>query len=99
MKATVSRSRRRGKKFQIVLTDADGKQRTIHIGQSGAEDMTTHGDAARKDKYIARHKSRENWTKSGIGTAGFWAKHLLWNKDTLAASKKDIEARFNIIVT
>lgn len=39
---------------------------------------------------------RENWTKSGIDTAGFWSRWVLWNKPTLAASVADTEHRFGI---
>jgi len=97
MKVSVSRSERKGKKLKIVIDD--GKQKTIHIGSEGMEDYTTHGDDSRKKRYTDRHKKREDWTKSGITTAGFWAKHLLWNKKTLQDSKKDISSRFNVSFT
>ena len=96
MKVSVSKSDNPKKKYKIVLYYDDGKTKTIHIGQAGAEDMTTHGDEERKKRYVDRHKKRENWTKSGIDTAGFWAKYLLWNKPTLSASKKYIESKFNV---
>jgi len=96
MKVSVSKSDNPKKKYKIVLHYDTGKTKTIHIGQAGAEDMTTHGDEERKKRYVDRHKKRENWTKSGIDTAGFWAKYLLWNKPTLSASKKYIESKFNV---
>ena len=96
MKVSVSKSDNPKKKYKIVLTYDDGKQKTIHIGQAGAEDMTSHGDEERKKRYITRHKKNENWTKSGIDTAGFWSRWLLWNKSSLSASKKDIENKFKV---
>lgn len=99
MKVSVSKSDRKGKKLKIVLTYDDGKTKTIHIGSEGMEDYTTHGDEERKKRYTDRHRKRENWNKSGIDTAGFWAKHLLWNKKTLNDSKKDISSRFNVSFT
>tara|TARA_R110002012_G_scaffold289978_1_gene483387 strand:+ start:30 stop:329 length:300 start_codon:yes stop_codon:yes gene_type:complete len=96
MKVEVSKSDNPKKKYKIVLTYDDGKTKTIHIGQSGADDFTKTGDEKQKDRYITRHKKNENWSKSGITTAGFWAKHLLWNKSSLSASKKDIEKKYNI---
>ena len=48
----------------------------------------------RKKRYIDRHKSREDWTKSGAKTAGFYSKHVLWNKPTLKESIDDINKRF-----
>jgi hypothetical protein len=38
----------------------------------------------------------ENWTKSGLRTAGFLSRWILWNKPTILASIKDVEDRFNI---
>lgn len=60
------------------------------------EDYTIHKDKERKRRYIQRHQKRENWTKSGINTPGFWSKNLLWNKKTIEESIKDIEKKFGI---
>ena len=87
------------KKYKIVLHYDTGKTKTIHIGQAGADDFTKTGDTAQKDRYITRHKKNENWTKSGITTAGFWSRWLLWNKSSLSASKKDIENKFKVNIT
>lgn len=93
MKVSISKSDNPKKKYKIVITFNDGKTRTLHIGQAGADDFTITKNEEQKQRYITRHKKNENWTKSGITTAGFWAKHLLWNKSTLNASKKDIEKK------
>ena len=90
----ISKSDRAGKKLKIVLTYEDGSTKTIHIGQATAEDFTDHGDEKRKASYTRRHKPRENW--SDFTTAGFWAKHLLWNKRTLSASINDTAKRFHL---
>ena len=96
MKIELYKSDRAGKKYKIVLVYGDGKTKTIHIGQAGADDFTTHKDEKRKQAYITRHKKRENWTKSGIDTAGFWSRWLTWNKPSLSASIKYIEEKFNV---
>ena len=36
----------------------------------------------------------EDWTKSGVETAGWMSKHVLWNKPTLQASVADIDKKF-----
>ena len=95
-KVELHKSERNDKKYKIVLIYDNGKTKTIHIGSKGMEDYTTHKDPERKERYISRHKAREDWTKSGMETAGFWAKHLLWNEPSLSASIKDIEKRFNV---
>jgi len=87
---TLSKSKSKNKKFKIT----NGK--TINFGDNRYEDFTKHKDPNRKRLYILRHKKREDWTKSGIDTAGFWSKHILWNKNTLNKSIKNTENRFNI---
>ena len=87
----LSNSNRDGKKYKAVV---DGK--TIHFGAEGYDDYTTSKDVEKRKNYLLRHKVRENWTKSGIKTAGFWSRWLLWNEPTLGASIKDIERRFNV---
>ena len=91
MNIKLTKSNKDKKKYMVVV---DGK--TIHFGQEGASDFTINKDPERKKRYIVRHKKRENWNKSGIKTAGFWAKHILWNKDTIDASKKNTEKTFKI---
>ena len=36
-----------------------------------------------KKRYIDRHKKNEDWTKTGAKSAGFYKKHVLWNKPIL----------------
>ena len=92
----VSKSDRAGKKYKIVLVYDDDRTKTIHIGSAEHSDYTEHKDPERKSRYISRHKAREDWTKSGIATAGYWAKHLLWNQPSLSASIKDIGTHHNL---
>jgi hypothetical protein len=74
----------------------DGKK-TVHFGQTNASDFTLHKDPERKERYINRHKKNEDWTRSGINTAGFYAKNLLWNKQTLKQSVDDLNKRYKNI--
>lgn len=85
------KSTRADKKYMVKV---DG--RTVHFGAKGMSDYTKHKDKDRKARYDARHKRNENWKKSGIKTAGFWSKWLLWNKPSILASKRDISKRFNV---
>jgi len=86
------------KKYMVILHKPNNKTKTVHFGQAGASDFTKHKDKDRKDAYISRHAKREDWTESGIETAGFWAKNLLWNMPTLRASIKETETKFGIKV-
>jgi hypothetical protein len=80
------------KKYYIITNSG----RKIYFGAAGMSDFTKHKDEARKERYINRHKNNENWGKSGIDTAGFWSRWLLWNKKTIKESYNDIKNRFNI---
>ncbi len=81
------------KKYMVLV---DGK--TIHFGARGMSDFTKHKDVERMKRYSQRHKrGGETWNKSGIKTAGFWSKWLLWNKPTIAASKKSISSKYGVV--
>lgn len=87
----LKKSNKPGKKYMVYVNG-----RTIHFGAAGMSDYTKHKDKERMGRYTSRHKGKENWKKSGVKTAGFWSKWLLWNKPSIAASKKNISSRFGI---
>ena len=93
MEIIIKKSTNINKKFDAVI---DGKKK-ISFGQAGASDFTQHKDKDRKNRYIDRHKSNEDWTKSGIRTAGFYSKHVLWNKPTIEASVNDLNKKYKDI--
>lgn len=66
-------------KKYFIVTNTNKK---VYFGQAGAEDFTIHRDEERRQRYITRHKSREDWTKNGINSAGFWSYHYLWHYPT-----------------
>ena len=78
------------KKFYIITND----NKKVYFGAAGMSDFTIHKDPVRKLKYVVRHQKRENWTKTGIDTPGFWSHWYLWNKPTLQASYDDIKKKF-----
>ena len=88
MEVIISKSRKNDKKFDAVI---DGKK-TISFGQKHASDYTIHKDLDRKERYINRHKKNENWNDPR--TAGFYAKHILWNKLTIEKSIADTNKQF-----
>jgi len=97
LQVKLSRSEKPDKKFKVNVG-----LKTIHFGAKGMSDYTINKDPNRKRLYIKRHdprgrvKARENWSKSGIKTAGFWSRWLLWNKPSLDESIRDIEKRFYV---
>jgi hypothetical protein len=89
----LSKSSRSDKKYMV---EVDGK--IVHFGASGYSDYPTHKDSERKQRYITRHKARENWAKSGMKSAGFWSRWLLWGEPTISGSIKEIERKFNVTI-
>ena len=87
----LQKSRSRDKKFMVTI---DSK--TVNFGAKGYSDYTKHRNKSRMRRYENRHKSRENWKKSGIKSAGFWSKWILWNKPGFRDSIKDTEKRFGV---
>jgi len=86
------------KKYKVTVIKPNGTKKTIQFGAKGYSDFTKHKDSDRKKRYENRHRSRENWTKSGITTAGFWAKWILWNKPSLENSISSTSKKFNITI-
>jgi hypothetical protein len=85
------------KKLDVTLENDNGVRRIIRIGAKGYSDfIQSKGDEDKKRAYIVRHKTNEDWDKSGIFTAGFWSRWLLWNKETLQESIEDVKKRFQL---
>ena len=79
------------KKFDAIINN----KKTIPFGQKGASDFTINKNEDQKNRYINRHKKRENWNDPM--TAGFFSKNILWNKTSLNESIKDTNRRFKNI--
>jgi hypothetical protein len=87
-----------GKHKYYIITNTGKK---VYFGANGYNDYIIYNSKfgreyadKKKKAYIARHKVNENWSKSGINTAGFWSLYLLWNKTTLTESYEDVKKRF-----
>jgi len=88
----IIKSSRSDKKY-MAMFNIDGKKRTTHFGQSGADDYTITKNEEQKKRYLDRHKANENW--SDPLTAGALARWILWNKPTITDSIADYKKRFN----
>ena len=93
MKVDIKKSTKKGKKFMAIF-DCDGNIKTIHFGAEGMSDFTKNKDPKRKERYLKRHKPRENWNDPE--TAGALSRWILWNKPTLKASINDFKKRFKL---
>lgn len=85
------------KKFFIITDD----NRRIYFGQAGYNDFIIYNKIEGREKankmknaYIARHsKMNENWGKSGINTAGFYSRWLLWEEPTIELAYKKLKKK------
>jgi hypothetical protein len=93
MEVIIKKSNKPDKKMDAII---DGKK-TVSFGQKNASDYTLHKDDDRKNRYINRHKDKEDWGLSGIKTAGFYAKNILWNKKTIQESVNDLNKKYNSV--
>lgn len=60
----------------------------VNFGRKGYSDYTIHKDKERMKRYLTRHRRRENWTKGGARSAGFWSRWLLWSEPSFQAALK-----------
>ena len=89
--ATLTDSTREGKRYMVKL-----RGKTIHFGSSEHDSYPFHKDKERRARYIQRHQKREDWTRSGMTTPGFWAKHVLWGEPTIRESLQAIRRTFKV---
>jgi len=93
MKVEIKPSTQKTKKLMAIFyDDNDKKIKTTHFGSAGMSDFTIHKDKQRKERYLDRHRKRENWNDPM--TAGALSRWILWNKPTLKASIADYKKRF-----
>jgi hypothetical protein len=90
MKIILEKLKKGPKKFRVTLENG----RMVEFGAKGYSDYTIHKDPNRMRLYLSRHRKRENWTKRGINTAGFWSRWLLWSQPSLNMAIKSIENKF-----
>lgn len=90
MKIVLEKLKKGPKKFRVTMENG----RRVEFGAKGYSDYTLHGDYNRMQRYLKRHKKREDWSKRGIYTAGFWSRWLLWSKPSLNGAIKLIENKF-----
>jgi len=85
MSVTLKRATNGIHKFMAIFPDG----KVVRFGRKGFSDYTLHKDPERMKRYLTRHRRRENWTRSGAKTAGFWSRWLLWSSPSLkgAAAK------------
>lgn len=90
----VVKSPKRDKKYRAVF-ETDGRVKNIDFGAATYSDYNIHKDPERRQRYLKRHKSRENWNKPD--TPGSLSAHLLWGDSTsLRKNITSFKKRFNL---
>lgn len=103
MRVRLIKSPKAGKKWRVYFQNAT----YVDFGAKGYSDYTLHKDPVRMRRYVQRHgglmnsknmslSRKENWTKRGIATAGFWSRWLLWSEPSLPKAKSYITKTFGI---
>ena len=72
----IQKSTRAGKRYMATFNSG----KVVHFGQAGGQTYIDHGDKAKREAYLARHKKRENWDDPF--SAGSISRWLLWGDST-----------------
>ena len=82
-------------KYTAIFLQDNGRQKTTHFGSKNMDDYTLKGDKAQRERYLSRHKARENWNDPS--TAAALSRHLLWgNSTSFAENLRDFRSRFGL---
>ena len=90
----IVKSKKAAKKYDAYFKLDNGKEKVVSFGQRGASDYTIHGDDERKERYLRRHRARENWENPL--TAGSLSRWLLWERKSLKASIAKFKRKFKL---
>lgn len=84
-----------GKHKYIGIFENDDHITKIPFGAKGYKDMTMHKNVLRRERYIQRHKARENWNSPM--SAGALSRWILWNTSDLEKNVKLFKEKFNLM--
>jgi hypothetical protein len=91
---TIQPSNKPDKKM-MAMFEVNGRTRTIHFGLKKADDYTITKDKDQRDRYITRHKAREDWTKPD--SAGALSRWILWgNSTSIHTNIAEFKKKFNL---
>jgi len=84
------------KKMVAVFKNKEtGRTKTTRFGLDGYTDYTLSKDKEKREKYLARHKARENWNDPT--TAGSLSRHILWGDSTsIKTNIADFKKKFKL---
>jgi hypothetical protein len=94
MKFTLERATDRKHRWVGVFTDEDGTTKRIPFGDATMENYTIHKNPLRKENYLQRHRSREDWNDPM--TAGALSRWILWEVPNLDEAVRRFRRRFSL---
>ena len=90
----IKKSDKESKKFMAIFSLDNGRTRTTHFGQAGADDYTKTKDKAQRSRYLERHRRNENW--NAPMSAGALSRWLLWSEISRSLALSKYKKRFNL---
>jgi hypothetical protein len=82
-------------KWVGVFTDETTKdERRIPFGAKGMSDYTLNKNPLRRQSYLSRHRSREDWTNPM--TAGALSRWILWEATSIQEAVRKFRRRFSL---
>ena len=76
----IARYKGKGKyKYTASFVNAEnGRLKSVHFGHRDYSDYTIHKDKQRMERYLERHRKREDWTN--LMSPGSLSRWILWSK-------------------
>ena len=82
-------------KWVGVFTNETTKdERRIPFGAKGMSDYTLNKNPLRRQSYLSRHRSREDWTNPM--TAGALSRWILWESTSIQEAVRKFRRRFSL---
>jgi hypothetical protein len=94
MKFTLEPATDKKHRWVGVFTDEDGTTKRIPFGDATMENYTMHKNPLRKENYLQRHRSREDWNDPM--TAGALSRWILWEVPNLQEAVRRFRRRFSL---
>ena len=95
MRVIIKPSKVKNKKYTAIFYDGDKKIKTTSFGSAGADDYTKTKDKAQRERYLKRHRQRENW--NAPMTAGALSRWILWgDSSSLKTNISNYKKKFNL---
>lgn len=94
MKLIVKKSHLPEKKYDAIFEDGDHKK-VVSFGATGYDDYVLTGNKMKRDRYIKRHRPREDFNDKFSKSA--LSRWILWgNSTSIKQNIADYKKRFNL---